>query len=298
MKRLKAGSFPSTAILLGVVLTIILIGMSCGPVTLAPLTPDKPDGYTDLEAGVSYTFSTSAIDPDSDVVAYRFDWGDGVISDWGSFMPSGKLDTASHTWTKGGSFSVKAQAKDGHSNLSPWSPGLAVIVDTSLMGAYYFEGFEQESARATWELTGAFSYFSTSYPHSGNYSVVLGDTGGGVYNPYFAGGVLLQVPIDVRNYSSAIVSFWYQPLRLPEGRTGTMRAEFVYMDNSSDWHYLYFPVETLYSTNSWHQMSLDVSIYCGIMRQARINIGTYGANANRSDGISVAVDDISIRRRD
>ncbi|GAG87737.1 unnamed protein product [marine sediment metagenome] len=45
---------------------------------LPPDKPDKPSGESSGKPGVSYVYSSSAIDPDGDQIYYKFDWGDGT----------------------------------------------------------------------------------------------------------------------------------------------------------------------------------------------------------------------------
>jgi len=76
-----------------------------------PTTPNSPSsGYIDT----SYTFNTSASDPDDDPLEYRFDWGDGTMSGWGAA-------SRSHAWTVAGTYCIKARAKDPQQALSDWS---------------------------------------------------------------------------------------------------------------------------------------------------------------------------------
>lgn len=76
-----------------------------------PATPNSPSsGYVET----SYTFSTSASDPDGDVLEYRFDWGDGEISNWG-------MSSQSHAWSSPGTYCIKAQVQDNQGATSGWS---------------------------------------------------------------------------------------------------------------------------------------------------------------------------------
>ncbi len=79
-----------------------------------PTTPSVPSGPASGFIQTSYGFSSTASDPDNDTLQYRFDWGDGVISDWGN-------STQSHSWSNTGNFCVKARAIDGHGAVSGWS---------------------------------------------------------------------------------------------------------------------------------------------------------------------------------
>ena len=91
----------------------------------APSTPSGPgSGYT----GTSYTYSTSASDPDGDQVYYYFDWGDASNSGWVGPYDSGETGSASHNWSSPGTYFIKAKAKDEHGATSGWSPNKIVII--------------------------------------------------------------------------------------------------------------------------------------------------------------------------
>ena len=79
-----------------------------------PDTPSTPSGLSSGFHQTSYSFSTSAVDPDEDPLEYNFDWGDGAISGWGS-------TPRSHSWSSSGSFCVRAQARDSYGAFSEWS---------------------------------------------------------------------------------------------------------------------------------------------------------------------------------
>jgi len=96
-----------------------------------PTTPTKPYGPPNGNPGVSYTYSTSATDPNGDKVYYMFDWGDETTSDWIGPYTSGATGQASKTWNKVGTYSIKAVAKDTHGKLSAWSENISVVIPRS-----------------------------------------------------------------------------------------------------------------------------------------------------------------------
>ena len=104
--------------------------------TDAPDTPSIPSGPTSGGIAATYDFSSSAIDPDGDSVAIRFDWGDGDTSDWSAYMPSGETATASHSWADTGAYQVRAQARNKQDARSHWSDGLQVEVAPGWFRAY------------------------------------------------------------------------------------------------------------------------------------------------------------------
>jgi hypothetical protein len=87
-------------------------------------TPTTPTGPTTGVVGTSLSYSTGGAVSNLDhTVEYRFDWGDGNFSTWGSV-------SRSYTYNNTGSYSVKAQARCAtHTTIvSAWSSGLTVTV--------------------------------------------------------------------------------------------------------------------------------------------------------------------------
>jgi len=88
-----------------------------------PNTPAIPGGPSNGYPQTSYKFITAASDPDYDDINYRYHWGDGQTTDWGSF-------SRSHSWSSSGTFCVKAQAKDEHGATSLWSGCRSIAIGT------------------------------------------------------------------------------------------------------------------------------------------------------------------------
>jgi hypothetical protein len=78
-----------------------------------PSAPSRPSGPSNGTVNSSYSFNTSASDPDNNSLQYLYDWGDGTVSGWGT-------SSCTHSWAAAGSFCVKAKASDG-SLESGWS---------------------------------------------------------------------------------------------------------------------------------------------------------------------------------
>ncbi len=87
----------------------------------APLTPATPTGASAALVNASIAFSTSTTDPNGDSLEYRYDWGGGVLSNWGAVSQS-------HSWPAAGAYAVKAQARDSHLAESAWSAGKTVTI--------------------------------------------------------------------------------------------------------------------------------------------------------------------------
>jgi len=97
-----------------------------------PETPTEPDGPSEGEAGVEYTFSTSTTDPEEDDIHYLFNWGDGMDSGWLGPYASGATVNASHIWTERGDYEIRIKAHDGRRE-SDWSNPLTIhIIEENL----------------------------------------------------------------------------------------------------------------------------------------------------------------------
>jgi hypothetical protein len=92
-----------------------------------PDKPSIPTGQSSGNVGVSYTYSTSANDPEGDQVWYKWDWGN-EISDWDGPYISGDLVTQSHKWPSQGTYAIKVKAKDNNDLESVWSDPLLVTM--------------------------------------------------------------------------------------------------------------------------------------------------------------------------
>jgi hypothetical protein len=75
----------------------------------------------------SIAFSTSATDPNGDSLQYRYDWGGGVLSNWG-------VARQSHSWAAAGPYAVKAQARDSLLAESAWSSAKTVTISSPAPG--------------------------------------------------------------------------------------------------------------------------------------------------------------------
>lgn len=77
----------------------------------APNTPSQPSGATSGYVYTNYDYTTSATDPDLDGIYYSFYWNDSTSTTVGPY-PSGATATATHQWTRPGTYQVKVRAKD------------------------------------------------------------------------------------------------------------------------------------------------------------------------------------------
>jgi hypothetical protein len=109
----------------GCILVVLVATMGCQK-PLPPTTPILPEGSTSGVVGIVYSYQTAATSVNG-FVAYRFDWGDGRLSNWTEYTTGGRL-SQSHIWFSPGTFGVKAQAMDESGGLSDWSPNLDVAI--------------------------------------------------------------------------------------------------------------------------------------------------------------------------
>jgi hypothetical protein len=82
-----------------------------------PHAPDI-DGQISGSAGTEYRYTFNAVDLNKDDVKYYIDWGDGG-SQTTAFSPSGTDVKVKHTWSKQGTYTIKAKAKDIHGLVGP-----------------------------------------------------------------------------------------------------------------------------------------------------------------------------------
>jgi plastocyanin len=94
-----------------------------------PHNPSLPSGPGLGMPGTLYTYAVSATDPDGDQIEYTFDWGDEATSIIGP-LASDKVAEATHTWTRAGTYQVKARAEDSKGATSGWSDLCTVTINT------------------------------------------------------------------------------------------------------------------------------------------------------------------------
>jgi len=94
----------------------------------APDEPDKPNGSTNGIPFIKYTYNASTIDPDGDQLFYKWDWGDGEITDWIGPFDSGIPVEEKHRWTEKGTYEIKVKAKDVFGVETDWSEPLTVKI--------------------------------------------------------------------------------------------------------------------------------------------------------------------------
>jgi hypothetical protein len=92
----------------------------------APNKPTIPSGPLNGKTGTTYTYTTSATEPESEQIYYLFSWGDGSFSGWLGPYNSGDTGEADHKWSIDGSFEIKSIVKDENGVIGDWSDPLIV----------------------------------------------------------------------------------------------------------------------------------------------------------------------------
>ncbi|MGQ9596748.1 MAG: CAP domain-containing protein [Thermoproteota archaeon] len=92
-----------------------------------PSTPTEPSGPRLGHVDESYTFTTSSVDPDGDLLSYTFDWDDGTFSTT-SYVASGILASLSHSWSIPGNYSIRVMVKDTWGACSSWSSSATIRI--------------------------------------------------------------------------------------------------------------------------------------------------------------------------
>ncbi|MFH1699613.1 MAG: dockerin type I domain-containing protein [Candidatus Zixiibacteriota bacterium] len=94
-------------------------------------TPPRPMDISGPSIGITYgTYEIAAngTDPDGQDLWYKFDWGDGNISDWTGPVESGTQTIESHAWNMAGNYNYRVKVKDEMDAESIWSPNLKITV--------------------------------------------------------------------------------------------------------------------------------------------------------------------------
>jgi hypothetical protein len=87
----------------------------------APTTPSIPAGTTSGVVNRSIAFTTAATDPEGQSLSFRYNWGGGALSNWGT-------GAQSRAWASAGQYCVMAQARDSQGLESGWSACRTVII--------------------------------------------------------------------------------------------------------------------------------------------------------------------------
>ncbi|MEW5993432.1 MAG: hypothetical protein AB1744_03455 [Candidatus Zixiibacteriota bacterium] len=98
------------------------------PVNTGPDDPPAPAGPSSGYTDSTYEFVAGATDPDSDLLYYRWSWGEGDTTDWLGPFDAGVPCTLTHVWTADGMYDVTFQTRDVFRSESGWSTATTVAV--------------------------------------------------------------------------------------------------------------------------------------------------------------------------
>jgi len=93
-----------------------------------PNTPSAPTGTAIGEIDASYEFTSTGVDPNRQQVYYKWDWGDGEISDWLGPYDHEQASVMSHTWTASGQYEILTKMKDIYDLEGAWSSAGSIDV--------------------------------------------------------------------------------------------------------------------------------------------------------------------------
>jgi hypothetical protein len=93
-----------------------------------PSKPNRPNGPVSGSVNSTYNYSSIIIDIDGDQLYYKWDWGDGNISNWIGPYYSGEKCIVTHTWTQDGNYLVRVKVRDINCGKSEWSNPLIVTM--------------------------------------------------------------------------------------------------------------------------------------------------------------------------
>jgi hypothetical protein len=96
-----------------------------------PDQPDKPNGPSNGMPYFNYKYKASTTDPDGDQIFYKWDWGDGEITDWIGPFDSGVQVEEKHRWNEKGTYEIKVKAKDEIGAETGWSESITVKISFS-----------------------------------------------------------------------------------------------------------------------------------------------------------------------
>jgi hypothetical protein len=86
-------------------------------------SPSSPhiNGPMNGKLNIDIDYEFKSIDPTEDEIFYFIDWGDGTVDKWIGPYSSGEEITISHKWSKKGTYTIQAKAKDINDDESEWA---------------------------------------------------------------------------------------------------------------------------------------------------------------------------------
>jgi hypothetical protein len=91
-----------------------------------PNKPNTPAGKQSGKSGTNYTYASSCVEPDGEVLYYIWDWGDKNYTYWVGPSNSGESAEATYSWGQKGEYAVRVKTKDVFGGESDWSDPLPI----------------------------------------------------------------------------------------------------------------------------------------------------------------------------
>jgi hypothetical protein len=188
----------------------------------APETPATPWGTSVGFVGGASVLTSLVQVPELDSVAVRFDWGDGVVSDW---SPWTWRDTVrlGHRWAESGTYDVRAQVKFGSGRSSDWSGTHKVAVTGTRIRSYGGAGSEAALSAALTADGGLIVVGATELPGSpvGSIWLLRTDSSGDTvwtktFGPHGSGSAVGSSVVQTRD-GGCVVAGWGERYLNSEG---------------------------------------------------------------------------------
>ncbi len=106
--------------------------------------PEAPSisGEQNGKIGEEYWYEIGAVDPDNNPISLYIEWGDGTNSGWIMKQASGQIWYYEHTWSKWGTYTIRAKAKDVFDEESGVSEFKIKITIPRTRASYWFRFFD------------------------------------------------------------------------------------------------------------------------------------------------------------
>jgi hypothetical protein len=86
-----------------------------------PSKPNRPNGVRSGSVNTTYEYTCEAVDIDGDKLYYKWDWGNGNISNWIGPYEHDETCLQSHQWSKEGEYQIRVMVRDQNGGESEWS---------------------------------------------------------------------------------------------------------------------------------------------------------------------------------
>ena len=185
---------------LSIIFGVVMLSAGCTSSDNPPQPPAAPSGHTRGRIGITYTFKVLTTDPDADNVAVKFDWGDGLQSEWSDFVASGDTVSLSHSYSDSGTYQIKAEAKDDKGKESDWSPIHKIIIgNKSFYDDFSSYSVSQEAPFGEWKIAihGIYQIEQAVQPDSNTGNILKADMDGDTPSLLFIDGDWLNDTFEV-----------------------------------------------------------------------------------------------------